>query len=311
MLILLSSTYGSLFSQFDGQFSQYMNNLSLINPAYVGEQTMIQTSLFQRMHWIGMPGAPIVSMLIVDSPFKLFEQRHGVGILFLSDVFGVFNNQQVRLMYAYKRTLGKGHISLGLNLGMLNIICNGDSINLSRISQDDGYHTANDPIIPIGKQTGMAADIGLGVQYLTDNYRVGLSLTHVNAPVIALGDNSRFKTEPFLQVHGGYNFNTGNEGNIIRSNLLFASDFRSWTAHLSAILDIKDKFWVGLGYRFADSFSIMGGLKLFEGFKLGYTFDLPTSQLLYKTFGSHEIFATYEFSFFRAKSKSIKSIRIL
>ncbi len=310
-LILLFSACGSLWSQFDGQFSQYMNNLSLINPAYVGEQTMIQTSLFQRTQWIGMPGAPIVSTLIVDSPFKLFEQQHGVGIHFLSDVFGVFNNQQMRLMYAYKRSLGKGHISFGVNLGAINVICYGDSINISRISQDDGYHTANDPIIPIGTQTGMAADIGLGIQYFADNYRVGFSLTHINTPQIYLGENLKFKTGGFLQVHGGYDFITLNPDYVIRSNLLMASDFKSWTAHISAILDIKNNFWLGLGYRLGDSFSIIGGLKISDGFKIGYTFDLPTSQLIYKTFGSHEIFATYEFSFFRAKSKSIKSIRIL
>ena len=310
-LFLLLSVSSRVFSQFDSQLSQYMHNLSLVNPAYAGEQTMIQTSLFQRTQWIGMPGAPIVSSFLIDSPLKLFNEQHGVGIHFLSDIFGVFNNQQVRLMYAYKRNLGRGHISIGANLGFLNIICNGDSINISKISQDDGYHTANDPIIPLGKQTGIGADLGLGVQYFDKDYRVGISLTHINAPTIKLRDVSSFKTAPLLQAHVGYDFKMNNEDYNIRTNILCTSDFTSLTSHISALLYIKEKIWVGLGYRLEDSFCIIGGIKLFEGMKIGYSFDLPTSKLIYKTFGSHEIFATYEFSFFRDKSKAIKSIRIL
>ena len=93
---------GSVWAQFDGQYSQYMNNLCLINPSYSGSQPMIQASLFERLQWIGMPGAPVVSMLSVDAPFKLMGTEHGAGIQFVSDVFGVFNNQQVRLLYSYK-----------------------------------------------------------------------------------------------------------------------------------------------------------------------------------------------------------------
>ena len=127
----------------------------------------------------------------------------------------------------------------------------------------------------------------------------------------SLGDVSSFKTAPLLQAHVGYDFKTNNEDYNIRTNILFTSDFTSLTSHISALLYIKEKIWVGLGYRFEDSFSIIGGIRLFEGMRIGYSFDLPTSKLIYKTFGSHEIFATYEFSFFRDKSKAIKSIRIL
>ena len=56
---------GSVWAQFDGQYSQYMNNLCLIKPSYSGRQPMIQASLFERLQWIGMPGAPVISILSV------------------------------------------------------------------------------------------------------------------------------------------------------------------------------------------------------------------------------------------------------
>ncbi len=312
VLALLAGS-SSVSAQFDGQFSQYMNNLSLVNPADVGNRDMIQVSIFQRTQWIGMPGAPIVSMLSADMPFKLFGRNHGAGLQFLSDIFGVFNNQQIKLMYAYKQPLGKGYFSFATNIGILNVICNGDSINIARISSDDGYHTQNDPKIPLGKQTGVGFDLGLGVQYTEpDRYDVGLSLTHLTSPEITLGDKASFKVNPLLQLHGGYKFRFTNNPNLkLRTNAFIMSDFVSWTASIAANFDIRDKFWIGGGYRFQDALSIMAGMRVFEGFKLGYTCDLPTSKLITKTFWSHEIFASYEFSLVRDKSKASKSIRIL
>ena len=93
--------------------------------------------------------------------------------------------------------------------------------------------------------------------------------------------------------------------------MLYASDFVTWRSHLSAIFDIKNQFWIGAGYQFPTTVSLMAGIKIFDGLKIGYNFDLPINPLITRTFGSHELFATYEFSFFRERSKASKSIRIL
>ena len=309
-VLLLSVENAS--AQFDGQYTQYMNNLSLVNPAAVGNGNLMNVSLFQRTQWIGMPGAPIVSMLSLDAPFNLFGKKHGVGLHILSDVFGVFNNQQVRLMYSYKQPLGKGYLNIATNLGFVNIICNGDSINIGRLSSDDGYHTANDPIIPTGRQTGIGFDMGLGVQYATNKYDVGASITHVTSPEISLGDKSVFKIQPLLQVHGGYRFSFEDNTNyFLRINALVMSDFVSWTASIAANVDIKNKFWLGAGYRFNDAFSLMAGVNVFEGFRLGYVCDIPVNQLITKTFWSHEVFVSYSFSLAKTIGKTTKSIRIL
>ena len=313
VLMFCFFSQNTLFAQFDGQYSQYMNNLCIITPAYVGEHDMTQVSIFQRTQWIGMKGAPITSLLSADMPFKIGDSQHGVGVQFLSDIFGVFNNQQMRFMYAYKHKLKKGHLSFGANIGLINIICNGDSINIDKIEYDadDHIHYKTDPAIPVGKQTGVGFDLGLGAQYFTDNFRVGLSVTHITKPQITLGDRAYYQIQPFMQIHGGYDFQTRNPDYRIRLNLLIASDFIAWTSHISACLDIKNKFWVGLGLRLPDAVSLMGGIEVLNGLKIGYTFDLATNVLISKTFGSHEVFATYEFSFVREKSKSLKSIRIL
>ncbi|MDR3328083.1 MAG: type IX secretion system membrane protein PorP/SprF [Prevotellaceae bacterium] len=309
-IVMLTSFPNSSYSQFDGKFSQYMNNLCLINPAYVGEQSMMQVSIFQRTQWLGMKGAPITSVLSADMPLKIFNSEHGLGIQFVSDIFSVFNNQQANFSYSYKYVFKESKLNFGATLGFINIICNGDSINISKITESD-YHHPNDPKIPTGKQSGVGFNLGLGAQFLTDNYRVGLSLSHITSPSISLGDQADFKIKPLMQIHGGYDFSTRNPDYKIRTNVLIVSDFTDWTTHFSVILDIKNKFWAGAGYGLQDAVSLMFGIKLFEGFDVGYTFDLPTNKWITNSFGTHEIFATYEFALVREKSKAFKSLRIL
>ncbi|MDR1543587.1 MAG: PorP/SprF family type IX secretion system membrane protein [Prevotellaceae bacterium] len=310
--ILLCFTFVCrIFAQFDGQFSQYMHNFCIVNPAYTGGQDMMQVTIMQRTQWLGFKGAPIVSLLSADAPFKIGKSEHGAGVQFLSDIFGVFNNQQVNFSYSYKIKFKKNGNSLGLgaHLGFINVICHGDSIHLDKVSSD--YHEVNDDAIPSTEVTGIGFDMGLGAQYSTLKWRVGFSALHLNNPKIKLGENVDMRVKPFFMVNGGYDFATKNPNLGFRANLLVATDLTSWTFHASLLADIKEKYWVGLGYRLQDAVSFSFGLKIFEGFKMGYTFDLPNNKFIAKSIGSHEIFASYEFALVREKSKSYKSIRIL
>ena len=325
-------------AQFDGLFSNYMYNLCVVNPAYVGEQTLMQVSLLQRTQWAGFKGAPITSMLSVDTPFKIGKAQQGAGIQFLSDVFGFFNNQQVNLLYSYKFKIKEGHLSVGTNIGFLNIICDtgsgqddqsllpGGSGKTSKDTKKEGlftpensdYHTDNDPAVPIGKQSGVGFDLGVGVQYLAKKWRVGLSATHLASPKINLGDKHQFKIKPFFQLHGGVDIALKNPDLSLTIDLLVATDMVVGTISPSLRMDIKNKYWAGVGVRMADNISFnevafMGGIKIFEGFRLGYTFALPTSSIITvkNNFGTHEVFASYEFALVREKSRAFKSLRIL
>jgi type IX secretion system PorP/SprF family membrane protein len=308
LLCIVASQTAS--AQFDGYYSQYMNNLAVINPAYSGEQEMVQVSIFQRNQWVGFKGAPITSLLSVDMPFKIGNTENGAGIQFLSDVFGLFANQQANILYSYKYRLKNGQLSIGTNIGFVNLICYGDTIH---IPDDNDYHKSKgmDDALPTNKESGVGFDLGLGAKFEADNFRIGLYVNHLPAPRIALGENAEMKISPIMQFHTGYDIKTRNPAYKVRTNMYIFSDFSAWTAHISGILDIKNKFWAGAGYGIQSAVSLMFGIKLFEGFKIGYTFDLPTTSVIAHSFGSHEIFATYEFALVREKSKATKSIRIL
>ena len=319
-------------AQFDGLFSNYMYNLCVVNPAYTGEQTLMQVSMLQRTQWAGFKGAPITSMLSVDMPFKIGKAQQGAGIQFLSDVFGFFNNQQVNLLYSYKFKIKEGHLSVGTNLGFLNIICDvkggkttptgngkqekvvGDTIHNVKSEYHSDYE--NDFAVPKNRESGIGVDLGFGVQYLAKKWRVGLSATHLTSPKINLGEKAIFSIRPFFQLHGGVDFGLRNPDLSLSADLLVATDLVVGTINASLRMDIKNKYWAGVGVRMADNISFnevafMGGIKILDGLRLGYTLALPTNSIIAYSFGTHEIFASYEFALVREKSRAFKSLRIL
>src|SRR4030043_306955 len=84
-LLIISS---KALAQQDPQYSQYMFNTMAINPGYAGSGEAICASLLHRIQWQGFKGAPNVSQFQVNSPFKLFNANHGVGIAIVNDIFG-------------------------------------------------------------------------------------------------------------------------------------------------------------------------------------------------------------------------------
>ena len=137
-----------IYGQFEGQFTQYSQTKSYINPAAVGEQQMMEILAAQRLQWLGIKNAPKTTLFTANTPFKIVKSTHAGGIQFLGDFYGLFSNQQINLQYAYKHKFETLTLSAGVNLGVLNVIFNGDSAKMV----ESDYHSSNAPIVPLTKQ---------------------------------------------------------------------------------------------------------------------------------------------------------------
>jgi hypothetical protein len=66
-LILMISAYG----QQDAQYTQYMYNMSVINPAYATDDSdLINFGLLYRSQWVGAVGAPSTGTFFAHSKFS-------------------------------------------------------------------------------------------------------------------------------------------------------------------------------------------------------------------------------------------------
>jgi hypothetical protein len=63
---------------------------------------------------------------------------------------------------------------------------------------------------------------------------------------------------------------------------------------VSANMLLRDKFELGLSYRFDDSISAMVGFQISPGFRAGYAYDYTVSNLGDYNSGSHEILLFFD-----------------
>ena len=295
-------------AQFDGIYSQYMHIKHFYNPAAIGEQELMKMMVAQRLDWIGIKNAPKTTLFTVNTPFEIGKTHHAAGIQFVNDIFGVFANQQINAQYAYKFKFDYGTLSIGANIGVLNLICYGDSIKMV----ESDYHTENDPAIPQGTQSGVGFDLSAGVYFSNTTWFAGVSILHAPGINIKLGDKYDFQINQAMTAVGGYNIKLSNPDYQLRPSLLLYTDFVSWQTQISLLLDYKNKFFGGLAYSIQDAVSFSFGMEIIDGLQFGYCFDLPTSSMIRATHGSHELFLSYDFNIFKPKyNQKHKSIRLL
>lgn len=318
--IALVLTLGNLKAnaQSDAQFSQYYQVKNYYNPAAIGTSDLLNIRGGARMQWVGIDNAPKSFAATAEMPLRLFKKRFGVGLLMQQESMGLYKNLTIGAQLGYKFKLFKGEFTAGLQLGFISESFKGTDVLLP---DDDNYHQGNDEAIPMQDLNGNALDIGLGVFYTRGNWWGGVSMTHLNQPVINLKSEGQGET-----IDKNYEFQVGRTlyfmvgGNIPIKNTLFEvmpsvlvkSDFTFTTGEATARVRYNKFLTVGLGYRYNDAVTISIGAE-FKGFYLGYSYDYATSAIAKASSGSHEIFAGYSLKLdFSEKNKNKhKSIRIL
>lgn len=299
-----------LSAQFDAQQSQYMFHNESFNPAAVGNGQLINVTGQYRLNWVGFPGAGSTALFSINSPIKIGDSKHGIGISFMDDKIGGFTNQTFHLQYAYKKNLFDGVMSVGADLGFESVGFIADSVR--DVTLGDYYQFASDPAIPTSDVSGLALDMGLGVWYSTSSWYSGISYEHLNRPVIDWNDTNEFTQYGLMYLTGGLSKPLADSKIVLKPSFLFKTDFTTWSCDLSGRLVFDDKYWGGLSYRVLDAVVLFAGINLASGLSLGYSVDVSTNKLITSNYGSHELILRYSFEYVFAKSTTkYKSIRFL
>ena len=313
-IVLVSAV--AAFAQFDPQMGQYMYIPTAYNPAAAGEGDLMKVAGMHRMQYVAITNAPMSTWFNFSSPIVIGKTHHGAGVRFLNDRFGLFTNQALYAQYAYRQKLGSGYLSVGLDLGFVNVGFKGDSINLSKM-QDD-YHETNDQALPTGSKSDMKFDMGVGVYYTAPTWWAGISYSHLTQPKMDWsggtdGEKKEMTLRGTMYITGGYHFRLKNYRDwMLTPSAMVMTDFRGWDVNLTLMCDYKDRYRWGLGYRIAGSVNILLGIDIISGLQLGYTCELPHNKLLLESYGSHELYLAYGFDILKPKrTNKYKSIRYL
>ena len=311
-LLLLLICIGSAVAQFDVQLSQYMFHTSSFNPAAVGEGDLIQLTGQHRIQWVGMPNGGQTTAFSLNSPLKFAGVNQGIGINFLNDKSGQFSTQAAHLQYAFKKNLGPGVLSIGAELGFVSLGFRGDSVAIHKITLGDYHDIENDTEIPKTAVAGMGFDMSLGVFYSTPIFYTGISYLHLNSPTVDWGDRNKFMLTGSMYFTGGCNLKIPDSKFVLKPSTLVKTDFTSMQFDLSARAEYDSKYWGGITYRLEDAVVVLLGINIAGGLSIGYSYDLPTTQILSVSSGSHEIMLQYSFEYvFGNRNSRYKSIRFL
>ena len=298
-----------IVAQQDPQYSQYMFNQMAVNPGYAGSHDVICVGAVHRQQWVGFEGAPVTSVFTVNAPFKMFGANHGVGLIMMSDQLGFDRNVSGGLDYAFRIKVGPGKLGIGVSGMFLNKA-------LSAKWKIPGGDWSNDAAIPGENESIIGFDMGVGVFYRAENVYLGFSSTHLLQPTLKYKEKpqAEYLTNRNYYATAGTTFPLKNPAWEMAPSILIYSDGTSsqFTANMNMMYN--KKVWGGVGYRLNEAIIAMIGVDIFNGLKVGYSFDYTYSNLrnYISAGGSHEVMISYCFSLVKEKVvKKYKSVRFL
>ncbi|MFD1286230.1 PorP/SprF family type IX secretion system membrane protein, partial [Mesonia ostreae] len=85
-------------AQQDPQYTQYMYNMNVVNPAYAGSKESLNIGLLYRDQWSGFDGAPKTFTFSAHSPIG---ENTGLGLSAISDEIGPVKETNVYADFSY------------------------------------------------------------------------------------------------------------------------------------------------------------------------------------------------------------------
>ena len=301
-------------AQADAAMSHFWTGQGYYNPAAAGNlDATINLQLGSRMQWVDFRRAPMTFYITADMPYKLLEQRLGVGVKAEFERIGLYTNTRIGAQIAYKRKIGKCMLSVGVQPGVFSQTFRGREAITTKEQEE-----VPDEAIKKEDVSGTAFDANVGVYFTHPRFWAGFSVTHVTSPSIELKvsresiDYYEFNVSRSYYFMGGGNIPINNTLFDIQPAAMFATDLKAWTAQIAARLRYNRMFSIGAGYRYKDAVTAFIGVNLKDAY-IGYAYDYPVSAISKATFGSHEVFINYTVKLNnREKNKNKqKSVRLM
>ncbi len=310
VLIILLSTIllTGISAQNDPVSSQFMFNHMLYNPGAAGSTGMICATAMNRQQWVGFEGAPKSTVFHINAEVKPFNIRSGVGLTIISDQTGFDSDNSLLLTYSYITELGNGNLGIGINAGILNKSID-PTWNIP--SGDIFVQPSGDPLIPDGKESHLTYDMSFGLFYNSINYYAGVSVTHLNEPKIKYTTATPYIARQYYAT-AGYTVRLPNPNFELLPSAFVYTDGKLFQLTINTTVRYNKKVWGGVSYRAGDALIGMIGLELYNGIRIGYSYDFPMNDIRKGTSGSHEFMINYCFDISLGRSsKRYKSIRFL
>ncbi len=296
LLLFLLNVYSLGYGQQGVQFSQYVFNGLIVNPAYAGYKETLNAHFIYRNQWTGLNGAPSTSTFTLDGVSK--NLKHGTGVQVVVDKLGAQSNLQADFSYAFRIPMGDlARLSFGLAAG------------ISQFKLDGSKLTTFDPSEDLSSQTKslLSPDLRFGIFYASNQYFFGFSATDLFSSQL-IKSTSFYVIQPskhyYLTFGGLYNVS---DNISVKPSFLLKEDFKApLNVDFNLFLLFNEKLWVGGSYRTGfnvfelkstiaknlsstDAVSVMADYFINPTLRVGYAFDYSLTSIKTIAGGSHEL----------------------
>lgn len=291
LLVALVLSAGVTRAQQDPQYTHYMYNMSVINPAYATDnEGVLNVGGLYRTQWVGAVGAPKTVNVFAHMPLA---KRVETGISVVSDEIGdVVKENNLYVDFAYVIPVSdKNKLSFGVKGGITFFDANFNGFQFSDANPDPAFAENINQTFP---------NVGAGTYFFGENYYVGLSVPNfLRTKHLERGNG--VATIGAEEIHyfltGGYVFD-------LNPNLRFKPAFMArgvsgapMAFDVTANFLFSERFELGAGYRFDDSVSGLVNFYITPTLRMGYSYDYTLTNLGEFNSGTHEIFLLFDLDF--------------
>lgn len=279
------------FSQQDPEYTHYMYNMSVVNPAYAtGTPLMMNFGGLYRTQWVGAYGAPKTFTFFGHTALS---EKIEVGLSVVSDDIGDGAKKENNVYgdFAYVLNLGgKNRLSLGLKAGFSSMQSNFNGFQLQSGNAATDAAFAQDI-------NATKPNIGVGAYYFRDNFYAGISAPNLlksknieeKSGINAFGEDA---IHTFLTA--GYVFQVDDMWKVKPAFMAKFVKGAPISVDLTANVLYNNKFELGVAYRVNDAMSALANINVTPSLRVGYAYDYTLSNLGQFNSGTHEIMLLFD-----------------
>jgi type IX secretion system PorP/SprF family membrane protein len=314
----------ALLAQQRPQYTQYILNQYILNPALSGIDNYTDIKISHRHQWVGIADAPVTTYLTIQGPigkaddkttvttlfpnkngenplgkqywedYKASPPHHGIGLQVINDQAGPFNNFSVFGTYAYHIPLSvKTNLSAGIGLGASDLTLNSNKLYWGGNPNDPADQI--DPAVSGSGEIGKThLDANAGLWLYSADYFVGFSAMQLLPQKIVFTDKSvtyaaQGKLVPHYFFTTGYRFMLNDDINVVPSIMVKDVSPVPIQVDLNVKAEYQDLVWVGASYRDIYGFAAMAGFNALNLFTFSYSYDYSSTKINTVSSGTHEI----------------------
>jgi type IX secretion system PorP/SprF family membrane protein len=296
LIVLVLLGIFSSNAQQDPQYTQYMYNTQVVNPAYAGSREALSFGLLYRTQWVGFEGAPKTGTFTVNSPIGSLDNM-GLGLSIVRDELGPSIESNVNIDYSYSiNTSDDAKVSFGLKAGL--DILDVDFTKLNIADQGDVFENNID--------NKLQPQIGAGVYYNTEKFYAGLSVPnfltskHFDKSTLEDIQNGGFNGSVTAaeRLHyfliAGYVFDVSDNLKFKPATLVKAVSGSPLQWDVSANFLLYEKVTLGAAYRWSAAMSALVGFQATDEIFIGFGYDYQTTDIESYSDGSYEVMLRFD-----------------